>query len=128
LIQVLYEYYSQPWPDNGAINLESLPSSLEIPVSPDSARRCVNGYLTMYISMALHGAESVLILREQQPFWRVSMNLRWPGWGYLSTLGYVDVDAKTQEVVPLSTERIKQIQNKADDFIKLITSDPNARV
>jgi len=127
MIQVLYEY-SQPWPDNGAINLESPPSSLEIPVSPDSARRRVNGYLTMYVSMALHGADPVLVLREQKPFWRVSMNLRWPGWGYISTLGHVDVDAQTRDVVPLSPEQIERVQDKADALIKLITPDPEATV
>lgn len=127
MIQVLYEY-AQPWPDDGALNLEALPSSLEVPVSPDSARRRVNGYLTMYVSMALYGAEPVLVLREQKPFWRVSMNLRWPGWGYISTLGHVDVDAQTRDVVPLSTKQIEQVQDKADALIKLIAPDPEATV
>ncbi|MEM7127711.1 MAG: hypothetical protein AAF702_15360 [Chloroflexota bacterium] len=127
MIQLLYEY-SQPWPVAGPMRLESPPIALDIPISPDSARRRVNGYLTMYVSMALVGADPVLVMKERKPFWRVSMNLRWPGWGYISTLGHVDVDAQTRDVVPLSIEQIQRIQDKADALIKLIASDPEATV
>lgn len=125
MIQVLYEY-STPWPVNGPMRLESPPISLDIPVSPDSARRKVNGYLTTHVSMALYGADPVLVMNDQKPFWRVSMNLRWPGWEYVSTLGHIDVDAHTRDVVPLTSERIRQIQDKANAFIKLISSDAEA--
>lgn len=122
MIQVMYEY-TQPWPENGALNLESPPSSLEVPVSPDSARRCVNGYLGMHVSMALEGADPILVLNEQAPRWRVALNLIWPGLGFTSTLGHIDVDAKTREVIPLSDKKILEIQDKVNDILTCIAPD-----
>lgn len=126
MIQVLYEY-TQPWPATGSMRLESPPIALDIPVSPDSARRRVNSYLVTYVSMTLYGAEPILVIREQKPFWRVAMNMRLPDFGDISTLGHIDVDAQTLEVVPLGEQKIRQIQDRANAFINLITPAPAQR-
>lgn len=120
MIQVLYEY-AQPWPATGSIRLEPQPPMvLDIPVSPDSARRRVNSYLVTYVSMTLYAADPILVIQERKPFWRVSMNMRLPDIGFISTFGHIDVDAQTLDVVPLTKEQIRQFQDRANAFINLI--------
>lgn len=124
MIQVLYEY-PQPWPDNGALNLDFQPPALEISVPPDLARRSVNSYLVTYVSMTLYAADPILILHDQKPFWRVAMNMRLPDFGYISTLGHIKVDAQTREVEALTEEQIRQIQDQANAIIRLVTPQAN---
>jgi len=127
MIQVLYEY-TKPWPDNGSMRIETpAPTAFEISVSPDSARRCVNGYLGMHVSMALEGADPILVLDEHTPRWRVALNLIWPGLGFTSTLGYIDVDARTREIVPLTNEKIREIRDNVDEILACITPDSAKR-
>jgi hypothetical protein len=50
------------------------------------------------------------------PVW---LHLR--GFGQVATLGLLDVDAATGEVMPMSPVKIKEMQEKADVFARRLT-------
>lgn len=59
MFQVVYEE-TKSWPSDGSLMIEAPAVSTLIKVSPDVARRQVNDYLTMYVSMTLHAVEPIL--------------------------------------------------------------------
>lgn len=121
MFQVMYEQ-TQTWPETGSLFVQAPAISAEIRVSPDSARRMVNDYLTMYVSMMLRAINPILILRER-PVWRLTMEMRLLKLGPVATLGTVDVDACTCEVIPLSSKKIREIQDRANDIITRLTPE-----
>lgn len=53
--------------------------------------------------------------------WRVPVWLHLRGFGQVATLGLLDVDAATGEVVPMSPVEIKEMQDKADVSARRLT-------
>lgn len=122
MFQVIYEH-QQPWPKEGVLNLEPPKLIGKIQVSPDSARRRVNGYLAMYIAMEFHGGNPALIWGEQ-PVWRVPVYLGIPELQEPIQLGTVDVDATSREIIPLTTEQIHKMRVQAHDIVTRFTPTP----
>lgn len=120
MFQVIYEYL-EPWPDTGSMRIEPPQMTVDIPISPDSVRRRANGYLTTYVSITLHATNPTLVLNDQGQVWHMSMDMRLPDFGYISTLNFIDVDAQTRNILPLTEEQIRQIQDKANAIIARLT-------
>ena len=111
MFQIVYEY-DEPWPAQGPFHVEKQLVSQEIAVSPILARRRANGFLAGYVTMMVTAGQPVLILGER-PAWRVPATLRLPGLGEVGTLGHVDVDAQSGEIIWPSDKQIAQMQELA---------------
>ncbi|MEZ4733734.1 MAG: hypothetical protein R3E79_42090 [Caldilineaceae bacterium] len=116
MFQVVYEQQKE-WPETGPLIIEAPAICAEIAVSPDVARRKVNRYLVTYVSMTTHATEPTLVFKGDRFVWRLSIAMRLPEVGHVATLGSVDVDAVTQEIIPLSATQIRTIQDHANDII-----------
>ena len=77
------------------------------------ARRIANGFLTGYVTMMVSGGQPTLIL-QKQPFWRVPAILTLPKVGEVSTLGCIDINAQTGNIIPLSSQQINRMQEIAN--------------
>lgn len=119
MIQVQYAY-SEAWPQEGPLRLKGQFAE-EISVKPDAARRTANHYLGLEVGMALRASNPILVVGDERPVWRLSVDLHWYGRGKVATLDVVDVDARTDEVVPFSTEKITEIQKLANDIVSRLT-------
>lgn len=93
---------------------------MDVPVSSDEARRHANGYLVTNVSMTLHATDSMLVMGEQS-VWRFSLAMRLPGFGTVTTLGTIEVDAQSGEVRSFSDEEIRAIQDRANAVIARLT-------
>ena len=120
MFQVVYEY-TEPWPQAGPLRVIGQFSE-EITVKPDAARRTANHYLGLDVGMALRSSQPMLVIGGKHPIWRVAVDLHWYGVGKIATLGTIDVDALTDEVIPLSDEEILHLREKANDLISRLTS------
>jgi hypothetical protein len=124
MFQVVYEYLGE-WPQEGALKLEVPPLNGEITISPDTARRRAKGYLTCEVGMTMRPGEAMLVW-SKHPVWRMSVYLFLRGYGQITALGEVDVDAATGQVIPLSTKQIDAMQDRADELASRLTpaADP----
>lgn len=75
-----------------------------------------NGYLSKYVGV-LFGAEEPVFLQLDRPVWQLSITFKMNDIGPL-TVGLLDVDAFTGEVLPLSAEQILMIQERTDAHLK----------
>ncbi|MCA9998307.1 MAG: hypothetical protein KDE56_21240 [Anaerolineales bacterium] len=110
MFQVMYDY-QQKWPKNHSLNVKG-EFAQEISVSPVMAQRRVNGYLAQYVTMMVSASTPTLFL-SQPPVWRVPAILSLPGLGEVSTIGTVDVNAETGEIIPLSESQLSRMQEIA---------------
>ncbi len=124
-MQIIYEHPTT-WPDEGTLHLEVPPLAVDIAVSPEQARRRANRYLGEYVAMALSATDPKLVLGSVHPAWRVSITLFWQPFGAIATLGSLDVDALTREILPLSSEQIETLQHKANDLITRLSLQTEA--
>lgn len=124
MFQIIYEY-GEPWSDNCPLRVETPQLSFEISVAPDVARRRANGYLGMNVAMSVLAGEPALLLGDP-PVWRMSANLHLPDFGFVATVGSIEVDALTGQVLPLSLEQITLMQDRADVIATRLTptADP----
>ncbi|HNU05768.1 MAG TPA: hypothetical protein PKL67_16635 [Anaerolineae bacterium] len=90
-------------------------------VTGAEAKRRAQGYLTVEIAMALRPGEPRL-LGGPQPVWRMPVWLHLRGFGQVESLGSLDVDATTGEVVPLSPVDVQKMQDRADAIARHLTS------
>lgn len=113
MLQILYEHPIE-WGDDSPRTLKAkVDLEATLSVSPDSARRRANGYLGRYVAMSIQADEPVLIWGKRL-VWRLQMVLTLRGYGRIATLGSVDVDAQTREVIPLSSQEIAILQERAN--------------
>jgi hypothetical protein len=119
MVRIVYEHPAD-WPEEGPLRVEARFSG-EIPVSPDLARRRVNGYLTQEVAMFIVAGEPMLILGDQS-YWRVPAILRLRGFGKLAEVGILCVDAQTGQVKPLSEDEIRAIREHAHDIAARLAS------
>lgn len=122
MFPILYEH-QQPWPDGGHVQIEVPHQSIEITVSPDSARRKANAWLGLHVAMALRASNPVLVLKEK-PVWRLSMDLHLPQAGYVTTLGSIEVDARTRDIYPLTAAEITHFQDRANELAARLAPHP----
>lgn len=118
MFRVVYEY-QKPWPKEGLLRVEAQFSG-EITVSPTLARRRAAGFLSGHVKMMVLAGEPVLVLGKQ-PVWRVPACLHLPGLGEVSTVGAIDVDAMTGQVIPPSLDEITAMQHRANDLATRFT-------
>ena len=110
MFQIAYDY-EQAWREDETLTVD-IQFAQEIAISPDIARRKANGFLAGYVTMMVSGGQPTLILAKD-PVWRVPAVLTLPNVGEVSTLGTVDVDAQTGQVIPPSAEQINRMQELA---------------
>jgi len=118
MFRIVYEY-QKTWPEDGPLRLEAQFIG-EITVTPTVARRRAAGFLAGHVTMMVRAGEPVLALGEQ-PVWRVPACLHLPGLGEVSTIGSIDVDALTGEIILLSLGQIAAMQRRADDIATRFT-------
>ncbi len=112
--------YQETWPENESLMIEGH-FTQKITVPPILARRRANGFLAGHVMLMVSGGEPTLILSEH-PVWRVPAVLNVPKLGEVNTLGSVDIDAQTGEVIPLSSEQINRMQELAHAIAAYFTS------
>jgi len=118
MIQVMIEW-DGAWPEKDALQIEGRfmgkAFAGKIPTSPKVARRNANGYLSMDVAMAIVADEPILVWGER-PVWRMTTSLLLAEWGRVAQVGSVDVDAMTGEVVSLTADQIKRMQDRANEL------------
>ena len=110
MFQIIYEY-TNPWPKDGPLRME-LQYAGEIAVAPEQARRRANGFLSREVALFAEADTPVLMLGNR-PIWRLNIHLMLRGKGDMGQIGVIDVDAVTGEIIPLSGQQIREIQNHA---------------
>ena len=121
MFQIIQEY-TKPWPSDGLLHVKVPEVSVEIPVSPDAARRKANSYLGAYVSMALNACDPKLVIGEQS-VWRLTIELHLRGLGHVAPMGTIDVDAQNGTIITLSTQQIRAIQDRANAIITRFTPE-----
>lgn len=91
----------------------------------DQVRRHAQGYLTEHVAMALRPGEPVLVWGDK-PVWRTPVWLYLRGHGQVAAVGSLDVDAATGEVIPLSSDQIRGMQDRADAFARRLAPQTTA--
>ena len=119
MFQIIYEY-TESWTNNCPLQVQTPQLSFEISVAPELARRRANGYLGMNVAMSILAGEPALILGNS-PIWRMAANLHLPDFGFVATVGSIEVDALTSKVFPLSLEQITTMQDRADVIATRLT-------
>lgn len=114
MFQVTVEF-QKPWPEQGVLMLDVPRLVGEIHVSPLSAKQRAKGYLTCEVGMAFRPGDPTLLWGER-PVWRMPIYLHLRGYGQVTILGSIDVDAMTREVIPLPITEINAIQDRADEL------------
>ena len=122
MFQVIYEY-TKKWPDKGPLRVNAHLEG-DIAITPDKARRRASGYLAGYVTMMVLAGEPVLVM-SSEPKWRIPAVLHLPGLGPVSTVGTVDVNAQTGEIIPLTAEQILIMQERANEFALRLTPSAN---
>ena len=84
-------------------------------ITADQARRRANGYLTKHVSMYF-GATDALFLPLERPIWQVSVVFLRNHLGPVH-LAFLDVDANTGEVIPMTDQEIHQLRQRAHAYV-----------
>lgn len=83
-------------------------------ILPYLAKIRVNGYLTDMVTMFAAAEGEPIWLAGHEPCWRVPFALQIRGHGGVTHLGYIDVNAVTGVVIPLTEAQTLSIQKRAD--------------
>ena len=110
MFQVMHDY-QQKWPQNNPLRVKG-EFAQDIATPPTVAQRKANGYLAQYVTMMVIAGTPTLFL-SQHPVWRVPAILALAGLGEVSTIGTVDVDAETGEIIPLPESQLVRMQEIA---------------
>lgn len=92
-----------------------------------SAARAVaraNGYLSKYVGV-LFGAADPRFFPLAHPLWQVAVTFKMRDIGPFS-VGLLEVDAVTGEVLPLSAQQIRLIQARTDAYLTSVLSPTTA--
>jgi hypothetical protein len=86
------------------------PGEPVINITAFTARQQASGYVGSHISHLLAGMEPALIFSQKRLVWRVPIVLATPQRGRLGEVGYLDIDARTDQllITPDFIEQIKQ--------------------
>jgi hypothetical protein len=110
MFQIAYNYH-QDWREDESLTVD-IQVSQKIAISPDLARRRANGFLAGHVTMMVSAGQPTLIV-DQTPVWRVPAVLRLPELGDVSTVGAVDIDAQTGDMILPSFDQITRMQELA---------------
>jgi hypothetical protein len=119
MLQVLSEH-AMEWPATGPWEIQAPPLSVRVEIAPAVARRRANGYLGLHVGMALLANNPRLLVR-QRPQWRFDIDLQLPQVGKVATLGVIEVDATTGDVLALADAVITDLQERADVIATRLT-------
>ncbi len=78
-----------------------------------TARQKVSGYVGDQISHLMGGDEPTLLWAKNRVVWRVPILLTVPSRGVVGTVGYLDVDARTGQLL-ISKDFVKQVEKHAE--------------
>ena len=110
MFQITYNY-DQGWREDEELTVD-IRVSQKIAVSPNHARRTANGFLAGHVAMMVGGGQPTLVV-DQTPVWRVPAVLKLPAVGDVSTVGAVDIDAQTGDLIPPAPNEITRMQELA---------------
>lgn len=96
--------------DHQRVSLHILPPRVRIPAVV--ARRKVNVFACREISCLMGGGTPELV-RGDQTVWRVPVLLTFPGYGSVGTVGAIDVDAETGDLL-ITSSLVKEIIHDAE--------------
>ena len=96
--------------DQQRVSLHILPPRVRIPAVV--ARRKVNVFVGNEISYLMGGGTPELV-RGDSPVWRVPVILTFPGHGPVGTVGVIDVDAETGNLL-ITASLIKEMTQNAE--------------
>jgi len=119
MFQVMLEY-DEPWSDGESHRVEAH-FTCEIAIAPIIAQRRARTFLAMAVTMMTRVGIPVLVLGER-PVWRVPAYFSVPHLGEVGTLGAIEVDARSGEIIPLTPEQIAAMQNRAHAIATCLTS------
>ena len=114
-MEIVYEY-AESWPQSGPMQLTVPSVTVDIPVSPETARRRANGYLGVHIGLLLGTSDPRLIVGDP-PIWKLAVNLHLPSIGYVGQVGTIAVDAISGDIIPISHETLNAMKDRAHDLI-----------
>jgi hypothetical protein len=103
-----------------------LPTNQQGFVLAEYARRKANGYLVQSVNMYL-GAEEPIFLPLARPVWQVEVYFKMDDLGPFA-VEFLDVDARTGEVIPYTEQQIQQIYERTDAFVKSSSLPPTRTV
>ncbi|MCB0109282.1 MAG: hypothetical protein KDE53_25340, partial [Caldilineaceae bacterium] len=63
MMEIIYEY-AENWPQSGPMQVTVPSVTVDIPVSPDTARRRANGYLGVHIGLLLGTSNPRLVVGD----------------------------------------------------------------
>lgn len=110
MFQITYNY-DQDWCEDEELTVD-IRVSQKIAVSPDLTRRTANGFLAGHVAMMVSGGQPTLVV-DQTPVWWLPAVLRLPSVGDVSTVGAVDIDAQTGDLIPPFLNEITRMQELA---------------
>jgi hypothetical protein len=87
------------------------------------ARRRASGYLAKEVALFLTAGEPTLVLGEP-PCWKIPAVFRLRGVWELASVGVIDVDARTGQVIPLTEETLKSMRTRANDIASRLKPTP----
>lgn len=114
-MEIVYEV-TERWPNSGPMQVTVPSIQIDIPVSPETARRRANGYLAMHVALLLGTSDPRLLMGDPLT-WKLSVNLHLPSIGYVGQVGTIQINALTGDVIPLSATDIQLYQERAYDLI-----------
>jgi len=109
-------------PQSGQVAID-IKISAPVNISAFAARQKVNGFVVDEISTNMHGAEPALIV-GQRLTWRVPIILSIPPRGDLGTVGEIDVDVATGEIL-YTRATVLEIQQRARELAARPTPQTN---
>ena len=104
-------------------SLETVPpkSYIVTPVVDETtARQAANGYLSCDVGIPFGAIEGIFVPLEL-PVWQFAIQFNLPRFGRLGIMGTIDVNAETGQPIPLATEVIHKIQDRADAIVQFHT-------
>ena len=126
MVEIVYEY-ADDWPESGPLQVKVPAATVEIPVSPDMARRRANGYIGMHIGILMGSSHPQLVLGDA-PVWKLAVDFHLPSVGYVGQVGTLCVDAITGEVIPPSADAVHAMQERANELARRIPSAPEPAI
>ena len=101
--------------DEKSVWLQKLATELstEPPIEPRYARRTVNRYLGHHVTMMTLAGDPTLHIGKDT-VWRVPILFAAPHTGPVATIGYINVDAISGDLHPLTQDEIEQKLKFAD--------------
>ena len=97
-------------PETGLFALD-IQRTIEIVISSAEAQKRVTRYVLLHLSSQMHGGTAVLVAAERG-VWRVPVHLTFPTHGDVGSVGFIDVDVQTGELLVGETV-MKELEQNA---------------